>query len=53
VLLGEGYVIEQINNISKPDMTLNFYRSYAGSEIDLVVVKSNMPVASAEIKYSK
>ena len=55
VLVGaswEGYVIEQISNIIKPDITLYFYRTYAGSEIDLVFVKSNMPVASVEIKYS-
>jgi predicted AAA+ superfamily ATPase len=37
VLVGaswEGYVIEQISNITKPDITLYFYRSYAGSEIN-------------------
>lgn len=55
VLIGnswEGFVIEQISQILPETFNLYYYRTSDGSEIDLVFVKGNRTVASAEIKYS-
>jgi uncharacterized protein len=48
----EGYVIEQIMYHKNRDVDLYFYRTHSGTEIDLVLVKGNKPIASIEIKYS-
>ena len=48
----EGYVIEQIAQLLPDTLKLFFYRTNDGSEIDLVFVKVNKVVATAEIKYT-
>lgn len=48
----EGYVIEQVHQLLPDYLKLFFYRTSDGSEIDLVFVKANKVVATAEIKYS-
>jgi hypothetical protein len=48
----EGYVIEQIRFIKHNNIDLYFYRTHQGAEVDLLFVKGNKPVASAEIKLS-
>lgn len=48
----EGYVIAQINYHKKHNLSSYFYRTHTGSEVDLVLVRAGLPVASVEIKYS-
>jgi len=48
----EGFVYQQILLSIGNNYSLYFYRSHAGSEIDLVFVKGAEPVMTAEIKYS-
>lgn len=48
----EGYVVEQIMYHKKEDIDMYFYRTHTGTEIDVVLVKNNKPIASIEIKYS-
>ncbi|MBL7893377.1 MAG: ATP-binding protein [Bacteroidia bacterium] len=55
ILIGnswEGYVIEQVHQLLADDLKLFFYRTSDGSEIDLVFVKANTVVATAEIKHT-
>ncbi|WP_205943080.1 ATP-binding protein [Pedobacter cryotolerans] len=48
----EGYVIEQIYQLKNQHTDLFFYRTQAGAECDLVLVKGITPVACIEIKLS-
>ena len=48
----EGFVIEQIINIISKKYTPYFYRTSAGAEVDLVIVKGDKPVLCIEIKLS-
>ena len=48
----EGYVIEQIYQLKSQHTDLFFYRTQAGAECDLVLVKGITPVACIEIKLS-
>jgi predicted AAA+ superfamily ATPase len=48
----EGYVIEQIFQLLNEDLSMYYYRTHKGTEADIVFVKSNIPIAIAEIKYS-
>jgi len=48
----EGYAIEQIDQLKNEDISLYYYRTHKGTEADIVFVKSNIPTALAEIKYS-
>jgi predicted AAA+ superfamily ATPase len=48
----EGHVIQQIFCMSKPSLQKYFYKTVAGAEMDLVMVKGSKPVATFEIKYS-
>ncbi len=48
----EGYVIEQIINILSKKFNPYFYRTSAGAEVDLVVVKGDKPVLCIEVKLS-
>ncbi len=48
----EGYAIEQIIQNKNRGITYHYYRTQDGAECDLVLVKSNMPIASIEIKYT-
>lgn len=48
----EGYVIEQISYHKQNSIKLYFYRTHAGAEIDLVLVKAGKAAACVEIKYS-
>lgn len=48
----EGYVIEQIYQRRPSDIDLFFYRTQAGAECDLVLVKGIAPLACIEIKLS-
>jgi len=55
VLIGaswEGYVIEQIKQITERKVELFYYRTHHGTECDLLFVKGLKPVAAIEIKYS-
>ena len=48
----EGFVIEQVINILPKKFSYYFYRTAAGAEIDLVIVKGDKPVLCIEIKLS-
>lgn len=48
----EGFVIEQIVNIISKKFRPYFYRTSAGAEVDLVIVKGDKPVLCIEIKLS-
>ncbi len=48
----ESFVFNQITAIKKNHLSLFFYRTHHGSEIDLVFTKGLTVVATAEIKYS-
>ncbi len=48
----EGFVIEQVINILPKKYSYFFYRTSAGAEIDLVIVKGDKPVLCIEIKLS-
>jgi predicted AAA+ superfamily ATPase len=48
----EGYVIEQIYQLKPPGIELFYYRTQAGAECDLVLVKGITPLACIEIKLS-
>jgi predicted AAA+ superfamily ATPase len=48
----EGYVIEQIYQRKPPDIELFYYRTQAGAECDLILVKGITPLACLEIKLS-
>ncbi len=48
----EGYVIEQIAYHKSVQTQLYFYRTHTGTEIDLILVRGNKPIACIEIKYS-
>ncbi|MCF6351984.1 MAG: ATP-binding protein, partial [Cyclobacteriaceae bacterium] len=48
----EGYALEQIIQNAGKKLTYYYYRTQDGAECDLVLVKSNKPIASIEIKYT-
>jgi len=48
----EGFVVEQILQITGSDYQPYFYRTHQGAECDLVLVKSSKPVFAIEIKYT-
>lgn len=48
----EGYVIEQICQLTENKYEAYFYRTHEGSECDLVLVKSGVPEIGIEIKYT-
>jgi predicted AAA+ superfamily ATPase len=48
----EGFVIEQIHQILDDDVEVYFYRTYQGTEADLVLVKNQKPVVTLEVKLS-
>lgn len=48
----EGYVIEQIYQVLPGDLMLYFYRTQAGAECDVILVRGIRPIACIEIKLS-
>lgn len=48
----EGYVIEQILQLSNYRLQGYYYRTHEGTECDLVLLKGNIPHVSIEIKYT-
>ncbi|MBO9617824.1 MAG: ATP-binding protein [Niabella sp.] len=55
VLIGaswEGYVVEQIAQAAPAHLSLFFYRTHNGAELDLLLVKKNKPHAAIEIKVN-
>lgn len=48
----EGYVIEQIIQLTSGDFNPCFYRTHEGAECDLVLLKGNKPYIAIEIKYT-
>lgn len=48
----EGFCIQQIMALLNPSILPYFYRTAAGAELDLVLVKGNKPHAAFEFKYS-
>ncbi|MFT4093111.1 MAG: DUF4143 domain-containing protein, partial [Niabella sp.] len=55
ILIGaswEGYAIEQIAQIKQEALSMFFYRTHNGAELDLVLVKKNKVYATVEIKTS-
>lgn len=48
----EGYVVEQVKELKPAGMDLYYYRTQAGAEFDIVLVKGIHPVACAEIKLN-
>ena len=47
----EGYVIEQVCQVTEGKFDPYFYRTHQGSEIDLVLEKAGQPQISIEVKY--
>jgi len=55
ILIGsswENYVIEQVGHMLPNEYKMFFYRTQAGAEVDLVIVKGIVPVSCIEIKFS-
>lgn len=48
----EGFVIEQVASLTTPGLTPYFYRTQAGAECDLVLVKGQQPVVCIEAKVT-
>lgn len=48
----EGFIVEQIISITKNNYEHYFYRTGAGAEVDLLLVKNNIPEIAVEIKFS-
>ncbi len=48
----ESYVLQQIRAEKPEDIDLYFYRTHAGTEIDIVLTRSLKPIVSIEVKYS-
>jgi uncharacterized protein len=48
----EGYVVEQVKQLKPAGIDLYYYRTQAGAECDIVLVKGILPVACAEIKLN-
>ena len=48
----ETYVLAQLRSGLSDQHSLYFYRTHAGAEIDVVITKAELPVATVEIKYS-
>jgi hypothetical protein len=48
----EGFCIQQVLSMVKPSVLPYFYRTSAGAEIDLLLLKGNKPVLAFEFKYS-
>lgn len=48
----ETYTIEQIRNLKQDDVDLFFYRTHAGAEVDLVLVKGLQALSCIEIKLT-
>jgi predicted AAA+ superfamily ATPase len=48
----EGFIIEQIIEKTRGTFDPYFYRTGAGAEIDLLLVKNNVPEIAVEIKFS-
>lgn len=46
----EAFVIQQIIAAIKPTITPYFYRTHDGTELDLLLVKGNLPLLGIEIK---
>jgi uncharacterized protein len=49
----EGYVIEQIAQILPSNLSMFYYRTHDGAEVDVLLVKQNKVAAAIEIKTSK
>ena len=47
----EGFALEQIIPLLKPNRNIFFYRTHDGAEIDFVIARGDKPLASVEIKY--
>jgi len=48
----EGYVLQQIMAEKSNDVDVYFYRTHAGTEIDIVLAKALKAVACIEVKYT-
>lgn len=48
----ENYVVQQIIAEKPNDLELYFYRTHAGTEVDVVITRALKPIASVEIKFS-
>jgi predicted AAA+ superfamily ATPase len=48
----ESFVLQQIIAEKSSNLELFFYRTHAGAEIDIVITKAMIPIASIEVKYS-
>lgn len=47
----EGFVLEQILPLIKPNRKIWFYRTHDGAELDLVITLGDQPIATIEVKY--
>ena len=48
----EAYAIEQIYQLLPQEFGINYYRTSAGAEVDLVISKNIKPICCIEIKYT-
>lgn len=48
----EAFVLAQIKACLPSHLSLYFYRTHAGAEVDIVITRGLTPIATVEIKYS-
>lgn len=48
----EGFCLQQVMSMLKPSVLPYFYRTTAGAEIDLLLLRGNKPFVAFEFKYS-
>tara|TARA_R110002050_G_scaffold162939_2_gene292866 strand:+ start:6644 stop:7837 length:1194 start_codon:yes stop_codon:yes gene_type:complete len=48
----EAYVLQQITAEKDEDLAVYFYRTHAGTEVDIVLTRGITPVACIEVKYT-
>ena len=48
----EGYVVEQVKELMPSNLNQFYYRTQAGAECDLVLVKGSLPVACVEVNLN-
>lgn len=48
----ETYILAQLRSGLSDEYSLYFYRTHAGAEIDVIITKSEIAIATVEIKYS-
>ena len=48
----ESYIVQQIISEKPSDLDVYFYRTHAGTEIDIVLTRGSKPIACIEVKFT-